>query len=202
VDALLKVASEYKIPMGMAWVRTTAAMRGVKLSKKDATVEEIIQALVKTQPEYTMTTKNGLVHIFAPGLVPDRENFLRLKVPEFEVQNQVVELAERRLGDIVNATVYPPKPVAGGVRGGTGSSLGVEVGDPDLTLKLQDVTVEDTLDALTLASDRGVWIVTFAPAGELTPTGFRQMESPVSTEALPHPAKPLWELLKWGRKPY
>ncbi len=202
-DALGKVASEYKIPMGIVWVRTPAALRGVKLSKKDATVQEIIQALVKTQPEYTMTTKRGLVHIFAPGLLPDRENFLRLKVPEFEVHNQVVELAERRLVHTVNATVWPPKPAAGGnIREGVLSSQMVEVGDPLLTLKLQDVTVEDVLDALTLASDRGVWIVTFAAAGQLTPTGFRQMESPVSSEALPHPAKPLWELLQWGRKPY
>lgn len=127
---------------------------------------------------------------------------LKLKVPEFEVHNQVVELAERRLGDIVNATVYPPKPVAdgkmgGGTAGSTAGSLGVEVGDPLLTLKLRDVTAEDVLDALTLASDRGVWIVTFAPAGELTPTGFRRMGSPVSSEALPHAAKPSWELLKW-----
>ncbi|MGB7589890.1 MAG: hypothetical protein WCD04_06100 [Terriglobia bacterium] len=203
VCALLKVADEYKIPMGIVWVRTPVALRGVRLSEKDATVQEIIQALVKTQPEYTMTTKGGLLHISAPGLVPDRENFLRLKVPEFEVHNQVVELAERRLGDIVNATVWPPKPVAGGnVRGGVLSSQLVEVGDPDLNLKLQDVAVEDVLDALTLASDRGVWIVTFAAAGELTPTGFRQMESPLSSEALPRPAKPLWEILKWGRKPY
>ena len=159
--------------------------------------------MVKTQPQYTMITKGGIVHILAPRLVPDRENFLKLKVLEFEVYNQVVELAERRLSDIVNAAVYPPKPLAGAKpAGGTGNSLGVEVGDPDLTLNLQDVAVEDVLDALTLASDRGVWIVTFAEAGELTPTGFRQMESPVRSDLLPHPAKPSWEILQWGRKPY
>jgi hypothetical protein len=203
VDALLKVAHEYKIPMGIVCVRTPPVMSGVKLSKKEASVQEIIQAIVKAQPGYTMTRKSGLVHIFGPGLVPDRENFLKLKVPEFEVHNQVVEIAERRLGDIVNATVSPPKPVPGGkAAGGIGHSEFVEVGDPDLNLKLRDVSVEEILDALTLASDRGVWIVTFAAAGELTPTGFRRMESPVSSEALPHPAKPLWELLKWGRKPY
>lgn len=202
LDALLKVASEYKIPMGVVWVRTPAAMPGVNLSKKDATVQEIIQSLLKTQPEYTMTAKSGLVHIFAPGLVPDRENFLTLNVPEFEVHNQVVELAERRLGDIVRATVSPPKPVPGGTRGGTGGSLAVEVGDPELTLSLQDVTVEDVLDALTLASDRGVWIVTFAPPGELTPAGFRRTLSPVSERVVPDSEQPVWELLQWGRKPY
>lgn len=202
VDALLKVAGEYKIPMGIVWVRASAAMLGVNLSEKNGTVQEIIQALVKTQPEYTMTTKSGLIHIFAPGLVGVREDFLTLKVPEFEVHNQVVELADRRLGDIVRATGSPPKPVTGGFRGGTGSSLGLEVGDPLLTLKLQDVSVEDVLDALTLAADRGVWIVTFAPAGEITPTGFRRTVSPVSGKAVPDSEQPVWELFRWGLKPY
>lgn len=202
VEALLKVAGEYKIPVGIVWVRTPAALRGVRLSKKDTTVQDIIQALVKTQPEYTMTAKGGLVHVFARGVVPDRENFLTLKVPEFEVHNQVVELAERRLGDIIRAAVSPPKPVAGGMRGGTIGSLLVEVGDPSLTLKLQGVAAEDVLDALTLASGRGVWLVTFAPAGQLTLTGFRRTVSPVSGHAVPDPEQPVWELLKWGRKPY
>lgn len=80
-----------------------------------------------------------------------------------------------------------------------GHSLGVEVGDPNLTLRLRDVSVEDVLDALTLASDRGVWIVTFAPAGQLTPTGFRRTASPLGSEGV---ARPYWELLKWGRRPY
>lgn len=203
LDALLIAAAEYKIPMGIVLVGTPSATQRLRFSKKDATVQEIIQALVETQPGYKMEVGEGLVHIFPRTLVPDRENFLSLKVPDFEVRNQVVELAERRLHEVVNATVWPPKPQpAGRAAGGTGSSQLVEVGDPELTLRLENSTVQDVLDALTLASGRGVWIVTFAPAGSLTPTGYRETGSPIGGEAGRYAAKPYWEILKWGRKPW
>jgi hypothetical protein len=86
--------------------------------------------------------------------------------------------------------------------GGVGHSLGVELGDPELTLKMRDTTVEEILDALTLASGRGVWLVTFAPAGDLTPNGFRRVVPPVTNKANPQRQGPYWELLRWGRKPY
>jgi hypothetical protein len=200
VDALLQVAGDHKVPMGIEWVRTPVTMHNVRMSWKSASVKDVIEAIVKTQPGYTMTTEAGVVHVYALGLVPDRENFLKLRVTEFEVRDEVVEVAERRLVSLVNATVSPPKPMArvtGG--GGIGNSLAVEVGDPNLALKMKDVTVEDVLDALALASPKKVWIVTFAPAGQLMPTGFRQMASPIGDDG---PAKPYWELLKWGRKPY
>jgi len=200
LDALLRVASEYKIPMGIEWVRTPPAMRSVKLTWEVATVEEIIRGVVRSCPGHEMKAEDGVLRIFAPRLIPARQNFLKLRVHEFEVNDEVVEIAERRLVDIVNSTVSPPKPQAKGkMGGGMGHSQGVEVGDPHFTLKLRDVTVEDVLDALVLASDRGVWTVTFAPTGKLTPSGFRQTASPAGTEPR---AKPYWELLRWGRNPY
>ncbi len=62
--------------------------------------------------------------------------------------------------------------------------------------------MQDALDAISLASPFKVWIVTFAPDGDVTPTGFRRTASPVTSEAVPHSAKPYWELLRWGRPPY
>lgn len=203
VDALLDVAAEHKIPMGIAWVRRPAALKRVTIFGKDGTVRDVIQDLVSTQPGYKMTQKGGLVHIFATGTAPDQENFLNLKVSNFEVQNQVAELAERQLAEIVQAHMRPPKPpAAGNETGGVGHSLGVEVGDPELTLRFREATVEEVLDALTLASGRGVWLVTFAPSGDLTTTGFRRVASPVADEANPQLRAPYWELLRWGRKPY
>lgn len=108
VDALLRVAGEYKIPMGIAWVRTPAATRSVKLSWKVATVGEIVNDVVRLQPGYKVNVKDGILHVSDPRLIPDRQNFLRLRVHEFVVSNEVVEMAERRLVNVVNATVVPP----------------------------------------------------------------------------------------------
>lgn len=206
-DALLRVAGELRIPMGIEWVETTPALRDVNFFWADATVEEVIKDIVKSQPGYQTETKNGVLHVFAPALVADRESFLKVKVPEFDVRGEVVEIAERRLGQIVTANVLPPqpppKPAAGRKAvGGTAFTQGAEVGDPILTLTLRDATVENVLDALSLASGKSVWVVSFADAGELWPTGFRRTLSPLGNQAGPHAAKPYWELLQWGRSPY
>ena len=202
VQALLKIADEYKISMGIAWVKTPSALPKIKISRHEVTIRDVIQTVATAQPGYTFATTGGLVHVFAAGLVPGRENFLNVRVSDFEASNQKVEVVGGRLGDVVRASMSPPKPYTPGRSGGTAGSLLTEVGDPDLTLHLRDVTVEDILDALTLNSGRGVWIVTFAPVGELTPTGFRRTVSPVSGQAVPDVEQPVWELLRWGRKPY
>jgi hypothetical protein len=198
VDALIKVADRFKIPMGIEWVRTPSAMKPVRLSWKTATVQGVVQDIVHTQPGYELQVRNGVVHVQPRGMVSGRENFLRLRIPQFDIQNQVAELASRRLGQLVTAVVTPPKPI----RGGIGSSQLTEVDDPEISISLKNVSAEDVLDCIALASPFKVWLVTFAEAGNATPTGFRRTVSPLTGKAIPDEYQPVWELLKWGREPY
>jgi hypothetical protein len=202
IDALLEVAREYKIPMGIEWVRQASATHRVSLSGKDGTVLEIIRAILEFQPGYQMEERNGLVHVFAPRLLPDPQNFLYLKVGEFDVRDEAVEVAARQLQDLVRASVCPPKPVEGAkMEGGVGHSQGVEAGQPALTLKLHDVRVEDALDALSLASGRNVWVVTFADGQHLTPTGFRRTLSLWNDYPIPDDEQPVWDMFPWRHEP-
>src|SRR5713226_10456669 len=52
IEALTHVAREFQIPLGIAWVSTPAARRKLALSWKGATVQEILEAIAKTQPGY------------------------------------------------------------------------------------------------------------------------------------------------------
>jgi hypothetical protein len=202
VDALIDVACRFKLPMGVEWVRTPSAMKPVHFSWKDSTVQKIVRDIAQAQPGYQVQVRNAVVHVQPRDMIPDRENFLGLKVPQFEVQD-VAEIASRRLNEFVTLKVTPPKPAPPGQpRGGIGGSQLGEVGDPEISINLKNVSVKDALDCISLASPLKIWLVTFAESGDVTPTGFRRTVSPLTGKAIPDEYQPVWELLKWGREPY
>lgn len=200
--ALLKVAGDFKLPMGIEWERSASTMRPLAISQRNATVKEIIQAILASQPGYEVEVEKGVVRVSSAKLLADRRNFLKLKVGEFRAQTVGLETATKRLRELVKATVSPPR---GGNRkapqGGTGFSQGVEVGEPELTLDMQDASVEDVLDALAVASDRKIWLVTYAPGSALTPTGFRRTVSIWNDEPIPDDEQPVWDFLRWAQVP-
>ena len=203
IDGLLEATGRFKFPIGIVWVRKTSELKPIHISWGDATVEQIVQDIVRVQAGYEVDVRNAVVHVRPRGTISDKENFLKLRISRFDVQNQVAETASKRLGMLVNLEVNAPKPPAAGqVKGGVLFEQGVEVGDPRISISLKDVTVEGVLDSISLASPFKVWLVTFDVDNSLTPGGFRRTVSPVTGKAVPDEYQPVWELLKWGRVPY
>lgn len=196
IEALTGLASEFQIPMGIEWVNTPASKVKLTLSWEDATVLQILKEIAKTQPGYQMAVKNGVVHVYPPHLVPDRQNFLRLTLNEFEVDRQPVESALRKLRDQVKLTVSPPKPRKGpGGTAGTGFS---NAGEPEVSLRLKNVTLVDVLDALVIASARKIWIVTFLDTPNVTATGFRRTISFWNQGDIPDSEQPVLDMFHWN----
>ena len=127
---------------------TPSVTKAVELSRADATVLEIIEAIAKSRPGYQVEVRNGIVHIAPSGLVPRAQDFLDLKVSDFRVRNEAEEIADWRLQEIAKATVSPPKLLPGGTTQAMAFSIGAEAGVPNVTLSLRDVTVDDVLDSL------------------------------------------------------
>lgn len=203
VDALIEVAGQFKFPIGIMWAWKPSESKPIHLSWSDATVEQVVEDIVRTRPGYVIEVRNAIVHVAPRDRIPNKENFLRLTISTFDARNEVAEIASKRLGALVNLKVTPPKPPPlGQAGGGIGFEQAVEVGDPDISISLTDVTVEDALDAISLASPFKVWLVTFSGDDSLTPGGFRRTVSPITGKAVPDEYQPAWELLKWGRKPY
>ena len=197
--ALVRVAGDFRVPMGIEWVRPEVAPKGMDVYWKHGTVREVLAAITRTQPGYQMAVRNGVVHVFPTRLIPDRQNFLRLSVTGFQVRDEVVEEAGKHLREFVKATVSPPKPSPGPE--GIGHSQGVEVGDPEFSLALANVRVEDVLDSLALASDARIWIVTFCGSSALTATGFRRTVSIWNDNPVPDAEQPVWDFVRWGQNP-
>src|SRR6266571_1012677 len=185
VEALIRVSNDFQIPMGIAWVNTPAARSELPFGWKDGTIQEIIEAIARTQPGYQVQVKNGVVHVSPSGLIPDRENFLSTKIRAFEVHNEYIEMASFKLHKLITPPWF------------AGFSVGA-TGDSKVNLELKDATVEDILDALAVASNRKIWIVTFADDPKLTPSGLRKTRSLFTEVPVPDKEQPIWHLQRWG----
>jgi|SRR5579885_47686 hypothetical protein len=186
VEALIRVSNEFQIPMGIAWVNSPSARAEMPFAWKDATIEEIIHAIANTQPGYQAQVRNGVLHVSPTGLIPDAENFLKIKIDGFTVHDTYVEVASFKLHTLVTP-----------IKGSRQISI-AGPGDSRVTVELKDATVEEALDALSVASNRKIWVVTFADDATLSPRGLRRTGSLWSRRATPDQEQPSWDLLRWG----
>lgn len=187
IEALIRLSSEFRVPMGITWVKRRVAKADHVFAWKDATVQQMIETIAKTEPGYQVQIKNGVVHVFLAGSIPERDNFLKTKIRSFNVYNTYTEIASLDLHNLITPPNY------------AGISVGADI-EPKITVELKDTTVEDALDAICLASARKIWIVTFADDPALTAQGFRRSMSLWSNAPGADKYQPVWDLLHWGDK--
>jgi len=187
LGALIRVSNDFQLPMGVAWGDTETARKPVHLSWKGATVREVIQAITRTQPNYGFHVQDGVAHISAG--IPPQQSFLAVEIQQFNVQKQPVELAYFKLRTLLLPPEHGKRQVS--VAG---------PGDSQVTLQLDNPTVEGVLDALCLASNRKIWIVTFSADQRLTTQGLRRSMS-IWTDQPTEPDTPHWDVMKWGDPP-
>lgn len=198
VQALTKVASEFKLPMGIEWVRDAETVGKVDLSLSRTTVRGVIEALVATRKGYHWRAENGVVHIFRADISGDQRNFLNLRVDNFEVRDRFVGMASQDLRALIKRTVSPPRILT---EGGEGRSYGAGVGERRVSLRLEKVTVRNILDYFLALAGFKVWIVTFSDTSNWTPTGFYRTMSLWNPTRVPDEEQPIWDLSTWGARP-
>lgn len=186
VGALLRVSNDFRVPIGIVWVNSPPARAERPLVWKDATVHQIIQTIAKTQPRYGVEIKNGVVHIFPSGVIPDSENFLKLKIKAYQANNAMVEVASYKLHMLVTP-----------IMGNHAVSI-AGPGDSNVNVDLRDIAIETVLDALVTTSNRKIWIVTFTDDQSLSPRGLRRVRSLWSDKLPSDEEQPIWDLLRWG----
>lgn len=201
LDALIKVASDFKIPMGVELVKSPSVLRPVKRTWRKATVMEIFTALVHGEKGYRLRVDDGILHVFQEDIVNRRSNFLNIRIKTFELRNTTAGAADQRLWRLVNAKLYQPARVPG-PRGGVGFSLAERTDEPTFSLHLHGATVRGILDRLALSSNDKIWVVAFSPGKAMLPSGFLRTVSPTRTGRTSDEGQPGWESLRWGEKPY
>jgi hypothetical protein len=151
---------------------------------KKSDVRQIILDIVGTQSSYHFQAMPGVAHVSAS--IPDDENFLKINVQEFKVHNEYAELAYFKL----RMQIIPEE------HGNRQISL-AGPGDSRLSVSLVQPKVEEVLDALSLASNRKIWVVTFSRAPRLTQAGMRRSIS-LWTNTPTEVDQPHWDVIRWG----
>lgn len=193
--ALLKIAKQFHLPVGIEWVRDNQTAQVVSLRWRDDTVADVVSSVVKRYPGYGFAVENGVVHVFRRDLLDGKSNFLNLRVPGyFEARQEVCGVINQRLQHEVQGVVSPRNLLPGA---GVGGSYATGIEEKPLTLALQGLTVRAALEKLAAASERKVWVVTFADGPGLTPTGFRRTETLWHPRPFPDSEQPVWDLLAW-----
>lgn len=202
LDALLKVAADFKVPMGIELVKTPSVLRPVNMSWRRTTVVRLLSGLTASERGYAMRVEGGVLHVFRSDVVNRRSNLLNIHIPKFIAPRTTARGAVGRLWSILNAKLAPPRPLPPGAPVGATSSGLENPSDRRFSLELRDTTARGVLDAVAASSEYRVWLVTFAPGGKALPSGFRRTVSPISAKTFPDANQPALEILHWGDRPY
>jgi hypothetical protein len=196
--ALIKVATDFRLPMGIEWIK--AAGSGVRYihSWQDTTISAIIRDIVDSQTGYQMdTTGTGLVvHVRPTVFRLDNGDIVNAHIGSFEVRREFVASASRRLERLAGALMVPLErsPVGSGVA----SSIGTGMDDQKVTIRVEDGSVRDILDHLCLATGLKIWIVAYPALETRTATGFLRTVSLYNDIPIEDRWQPIWTFLPWG----
>ena len=199
-EALIKVASDFKIPLGIEWVDNSNSRTRLKRSWKDSTILNILREIVGTQPSYKIDVGTSVVHVWSTTLVPEHENPLRIVIPTYEVNNVPLGEASRRLHGLVRSKLKTTiSPLPGNEKpGGRVGSLLTNPDEPKITVELYGANVEHCLDALTLSSSHKIWIATFSVDARIGSTPFRRTSTLWNSYPIPDDDQPVWDFVRWG----
>ena len=168
-DLTKRTARVFNIPMGISWVNTASSLRKRAVEYKDATVLEIIEDIARTEPGYEVRIANNVVHV-ATTDVPFSQKFLNVNIPQFSGTG-VAAVIKAGLWELLNQQIAPNPPK------GYAASIFQSPSDPKLDMQFTNATVEEILDAIAVASEEKVRVVTFSEDQNPTPTGFRRTAS-------------------------
>ena len=196
IDALLKISAQFRLPLGVEWVKTEDTLKPVRFSRTHATLEEVMQSVVFSHAGYDWRLEDGIVHVFDTALLRDARNPLNTKLKHFgfsDCRQMVAPEAEVYL-EIGLRNVVEPK-----IGGGWGASIGRGVDEPKLQLPCDDVSVRYVLNRIIAVSRQHIWIATFPERMTLNPTGFLEELPMYPPDADLN--QPFWILLRWENPP-
>ena len=171
LNALLKVASDFQLPMGIEWIKD--ATGPVNRSWKQTTVSNVLSDIAAFGGRYLIDTSDGVVHIAPAAWKGTGSDILDLRLDSFEVSDQYVRFAvDDDLHTRVRLLMEPETASLGYI-----GSIITGYGDRRVTVKLMNPTVRDVLDALCLAADLKVWLVGYTSSPTKSSAGYSRTAS-------------------------
>lgn len=156
LEQLIEVGKRFDLPMGIEWIESIDGTTPVQI-EQEASVREILDAVLRRVPGCQIKIENGMLHIIHPAVVSASDTTLDLRLPEFKVDNQNVFTADHLLRLKIDMTLHPEQ-YEGGYIADFGYPPGHIFDVPNITLALRNVTVREVLNRLAAANGNAMWV--------------------------------------------
>jgi len=194
LHALHKLATDFRLPMGVEWVRDRRSLTPVRLSWRAARVSEIVAQVVAAYPNYRTSTSGTIVHVSLDGLGNVPADPLSVRLGAIDIRNERLSVASGlRIRSRAAQALRPTLSV----RGEASSVASGPGGDRRVNITSADPTLRDALDALAVSAGGVIWVVTYPPRGE-SPAGRWNQTVTLGGHAVAAQFEPHWVFLPWG----
>jgi hypothetical protein len=172
-EQLVSVAQFYEIPMGIEWANGMEPDVSPRPARKGITVRGLINTILKRRAGYQARIENGVLHVVNPVIGASPQNFLNLRISEFNVKDANVFGAEALLKLKIDMTLHPER-YAGGYNGGYGSPHINGFDIENITFSGRNLSVREILNKIVAANGNALWIVQLNPSKILNERFFAQ----------------------------
>ena len=168
-EQLVQVAQHYRIPMGIEWLLQPEDEHVNPIAGEAATVMALLNSILESTPNYSMTVRNGVVNVSDRRYAVDPRNFLNLRIGEFSLIKANVFDAAAALRFNIHRRLHPER-FAGGSNGGYGYGIPDENGldVQNISFSGKDLTVRDILERIVSTNGNTLWLVNIAPSRMMT----------------------------------
>jgi hypothetical protein len=204
IDALLKTASRFQLPLAVEWVQSPDTLKPVRLGASFATSTEAIEAIVSSHTDYAWQLENGIIHVFPKAMVNDPRNPLNVIVSQVPDRSWTVRDADNFLFQSIGQAVRSigPKVLPVSSPAGHGPSGRNEESEPQFHLAAGNAPVREVLNQIITASKMKIWVATFPGSSPLTVKGFWETTPMYDPKGVKPEDQPFWIFLRWGDVPW
>lgn len=191
LQALHRVATDFKLPMGVEWMRDNDSLKPVRLSWTGTSVKNVIERVVAEYPAYRISTDRSIIHVFRDDIRSDPTNPLELRLGPLEINEELSTASGLQLRSRVARLLRPS--LSGGEGGSIAGGIG---GDRLVSFKANNPTLREALDGFAVSASGVMWVVTYGPqkSGNIPA---RSTVTPGGRSVGPE-HDPLWTFLAWG----
>jgi hypothetical protein len=152
------LGQQERIPLGIEYVDRGALEEPIGRDFREATVSEIIRALLGEDKGYAWRVRDGVVNISHKPAAPGKENLFDRVLPDFRIPKCSVAEASNALYMSLNSQLHPE------VTGYAGEYSPGSSRDLIGPLEVRNATVRDILNRLVNSVNRkAAWIVQVPP---------------------------------------
>jgi hypothetical protein len=157
ISTLLRIAADYRVPMGIERVVKEAIERPIKVKIEQGTLADLLDLCMRQSPGYAWAARDGVVHVYGVEDWKRPSNLFNLVISSFEAQNETIgsidlklymALIREREGPVGIAGVYSENP---------------ELERKRLSIKVQRATVREILNRMVALHGDVVWIARVFP---------------------------------------